>query len=403
MGHKGWRQRLTVLLLGLGILFGGGSPAYAQSGVVFDSVRVGHEFGEEIRFRVQVESPDPIKEVFVLFRDVREENTRVYAMSLEGEEYFYRYDASDNFLHPFAELSLSFLVRLENGEEFESKKYSYAYTDNRFGWQTREDGNLRVHWSDGDESFGQAALDAARNGVEKIASFFAVDVSEPLDIYIYASPADLQNALFLGGENWVAGHADPGLGTVFVSVAPGSQQKIAMQRQIPHELAHVLLYRYVGDGYNRLPIWLLEGIATLAELYPNPDYDLALERAVGQHSLIPISDLCQPFSRDASQAFLSYAESVSFTRYLRETYGASKLDALIGVYADGVACDVGAERVYGQSLLYLDARWQEAALGANLFGVALRASAPYFLILAIFLAYPAAQIFIGRRQRENHE
>lgn len=401
MGKK-W-QGLGVLLLGLGILLGASQQVRAQSGAEVSSLTVGHDFGEEIRFRVQIESSNPIKEVLVLFRDVREDNTRIFAMNADGDEFTYTYDASNNLLNPFAELSLWFQIRLENGEEFTSKKYAYIYTDDRFSWETRADGNLRVHWGQGDESFGQGALDTARNSLANIQRFFPADDSQPIDIYIYASPTDLQNALFMGGESWVAGHASPALGIVFVSIAPSTQEKIIMQQQIPHELAHVLLYRYVGEGYNRLPTWLLEGIASLAELYPNPDYELALERAVDQNTLIPIKDLCAPFSRDASQAFLSYAEAASFTRYLHSNYGITKLDNLIRTYADGVACDVGAADIYGQPLAYLDAHWQESVLGANLLGVAFRATMPYLLLLAIFLAYPATQLFTGKPKQEKDD
>lgn len=401
MGHKVWWRVLTVLLLGLGILFGGADPAEAQSGVDIEHVRVGHDFGEDIRFRVQVRSADPIQKVLLLFRDVREQNTRVAEMTQDGDDFVFVYDATQNLLAPFAKLTIQFRVELENGDTVTSNRFSYIYSDNRFSWQTREEENFRVHWSNGDEAFGQAALDAARNGFARIAGFFPAEMDEPVDIYIYASPADLQNALFMGGENWVAGHADPALGIVFVSIAPGAQAQVLMQEQIPHELAHVMLYRYIGDDYERLPTWLQEGIASLAELYPNADYPLALERARDEHNLIPLAQLCMPFSRDASQAFLSYAESVSFTRYLLDTYGTSKLDALIHTYADSVACEIGAQQVYGQSLNYLDARWQETALGANLLGVALRSTAPYLLILAIFLLYPLVQLFAVRKRSDK--
>lgn len=400
MGKK--THGLVALLFGLATLLGASQQVRAQSGVAVNSVKVGHSFGEEIRFSVQVVSSDPIKEVQLLFRDVNEENTRVLLMSEADGLFVYTYAADQNLLRPFAKLSLWVQVTLENGETFTSQKYSYIYSDNRFVWQTREDGNLRVHWSEGEESFGQAALDSTRNGLVNIQQLFPADDSQPIDIYIYASPSDLQNALFMGGQEWVAGHAGPAQGIVFVSVAPGTQEKIIMQQQIPHELAHVLLYRYVGENYNLLPIWLLEGIASLAELYPNPDYQLALERAVEKNTLMPISALCVPFSRDASQAFLSYAEAASFTRYLHTNYGISKLDLLIHTYADGISCEAGALQVYGQSLAYLDARWQESALGANLLGVALRATAPYLIILAIILAYPTIQLFSAKAKRETN-
>ncbi len=401
MGKK--THGLIALLLGLAILLGASQQVWAQSGVVVSSVKVRHTFGEQITFSVQIESPDPIQKVELLFRDVNEENTRVVPMTAENDLFVYTYDASEKLLHPFAKLSLWVQVTLSNGETFSSQKYSFIYSDNRFEWETREEGNLRIHWSEGDESFGQAALDATRNGLANIQKLFPAQISEPVDVYIYASPADLQNALFMGGESWVAGHANPALGAVFVSVAPGTQAKIIMQQQIPHELAHVLLYRYVGENYNHLPNWLLEGIASQAELYPNPDYELALERAVTQHTLIPITQLCEAFSREASQAFLSYAEAASFTRYLYAEQGASKVDELIQAYADGIACEAGAMRIFGQSLAYLDANWQESVLGANLLGVAFRATAPYLVILLIILAYPAAQYFSVKSKREKND
>lgn len=395
---------LVNLLLLTTLLFGFTRQVEAQEGIEVTNIRVGYDFGEEVRFSAQIESANPIKEILLIFRDVNEENTRVISLEADDEgRVSYIYDARENLLRPFAKISLWFQVTLETGESQTSKKYSFVYTDNRFEWETREGDNLRVHWSEGDEAFGLAALDAARNGLAKIQSLFPADTSQPIDIYIYASPADLQNALFMGGETWVAGHASPALGIVLVSIAPSSQQNILMQQQIPHELAHVLLYRYVGENYNRLPTWLQEGNSLISELYPNPDYQLALDRAVENNALIPIADLCQPFPRDASQAFLAYAEAASFTRYLHTNYGTKGLDDLITAYADGLSCEAGAMRVFGKSLGYLDSNWQESVLGANLLGVAWREVLPYLLILALLLATPLATGISALRRKKKNE
>ena len=72
-----------------------------------------------------------------------------------------------------------------------------------------------------------------------------------------------------------------------------------METLIPHELAHVMLYRNVGEGYASLPVWLSEGIASLAELYPNPDYDQALSIASQNGSLLSIEELCDTFPLDS--------------------------------------------------------------------------------------------------------
>ena len=391
--------RFANLLLLTALLFGSARQVEAQEGIEVADVHVEHKFGEEIHFSAEIKAANPIKEISLLFRDVKEENTRI--ISLEADEegrVSYIYDARENLLHPFAEISYWFQVEMENGESQSSQKYFFTYTDNRFDWETREENNLRIHWSEGDEAFGLAALDTARAGLTDIQLLFPVDSNQPIDIYIYASPSALQDALFMGGQTWMAGHASPALGIVFIAIAPGDQAQILMQQQIPHELAHILLYRHVGENYNRLPSWLLEGTASIAELYPNPDYQLALDRAVEKGALIPIADLCQSFPRDASQAFLAYAEAESFTRYLHRNYGSSGLDDLITAYADGLSCEAGVMRVFGSSLTYLDSNWQESVLGANLLGVAFRAVLPYLLILAILLAMPLVEAL--RRKKD---
>ena len=60
-------------------------------------------------------------------------------------------------------------------------------------------------------------------------------------------------------KSWQGGHANPKLGVVMLAVTPGPGQSIEMETLIPHELAHVMLYRSVGEGYAVLPVWLSEG------------------------------------------------------------------------------------------------------------------------------------------------
>ena len=392
----GKRMLTNLLLLTALLFFGSARQVQGQEGVEVVDAQVAHTFGVEIRFSAQIKASNPIKEVLLIFRDVREENSRVISLESDKEGHVsYIYNAGENLLHPFAEIAYWFQVTLENGESVTSPKFFFTYTDNRFAWEMREEGNLRVHWSEGDEAFGLAALDTARVGLADIQFLFPVDAEEPIDIYIYASPSDLQNALFMGGETWVAGHASPDLGIVFVTIAPGEQERILMQKYIPHEMGHVLLYRYVGENYNLLPTWLLEGVASIAELYPDPDYALALERASEKDALIPIGELCQPFPRGASEIFLAYAEATSFTRYLYANYGSSGMDNLMLAYADGLSCDAGTVRAFGKPLAALDRNWQESVLGANLLGVAWRALLPYLAIFTLLLLVPLGSIIFA--------
>jgi hypothetical protein len=173
-----------------------------------------------------------------------------------------------------------------------------------------------------------------------------------------------------------------------LAAAPSDTQSIDLQRLIPPELTHVMLYRSLGTGFNRLPTWLEEGIASMEELYPNPDYTRALEAASKNDSLLPLEDLCVSFPADSGRAYLAFAESQSFVRFLRDTYGNTGIVALTKAYADGLNCDLGATRAVGAPLNQLDARWRESVLGQNIAGVAVRNLLPYLIILGLTLIVP---------------
>ena len=161
-----------------------------------------------------------------------------------------------------------------------------------------------------------------------------------------------------------------------------------------------MLYRSVGQGYTSLPVWLSEGIASLTELYPNPDYSQALTTASQNESLMPIAELCETFPLDASRAYLAYAESQSFVRFIRDTYGASYLYSLISAYADGLNCDQGVVRALNTSLANLDTRWRESVLGQNVMAVFFRNMFPYLGIFVFLLLIPLIG-FLQRRPEND--
>lgn len=292
----------------------------------------------------------------------------------------------------------------ENQNTFQTITYFTHYQDDRFDWQTLEDGRLRLNWYDGDDNFGQALLKAARSGLESISKLTPLELAQPIDVFVYANEDDLRSTLDPGGEVWVAGHADPALGVVKVVIEPGAEQSILMEQRIPHELMHVMLYRRVGAGYRNIPAWLREGLATMVEVYPNADYDRALADATATDRLIPLKDLCAAFPSDAGEAFLAYAESRSFTNYLHSNYGSSGLLSLASYYADGVDCALGTERAFGMSLSKLELDWRESVLGQNAFGYILRNMLPYLVLLCLVLLVPSLGILsIMRRKGTGDE
>lgn len=384
------------------ILFLTGQHVYAQAQPVveLENVTASYRYGEQITFSAQIKSSVQIGQASILISDDANGRTQAQPLVIDSNGHSeYRLDLSQNGLRPFSTVNWTYQFTLADGNTFQSTTYFIRYEDNRFDWQTLEAGLLKVHWYNGDPNFGQAALNAGQAGLISIAAWMPLDLTQPVDVFIYANSDDLRGTLVLGGEDWVAGHADPALGVVMVVIEPGTQQNITMEQRIPHELMHVMTYRSVGAGYNNLPAWLREGTATLAEIYPNADYDRVLTEADPKNDLIPLRDLCVSFPGDGGQAFLAYAESRSFTHYLHDTYGSSGLLNLAATYADGVDCEHGAERAFGVPLSNLELKWRSSVLGGNRLFPALQNISPYLVLLCLVLIIPFISILSTLRKK----
>ena len=367
----------------------------AQSGIEMQSTAT-YQFGEQITFVAQIQSPVQIQQAQLVIFDEAQAVTYVQAVEFSNGRSEYRFDTRQNLVRPFASIRWYYELTLTDGSVLQSDLYSMRYDDNRFTWQKLESGSLRVMWTQGDAAFGQNALNAAQSGLQNIGSILPVDLTQPVDIFVYPTQNDLAA---LGAETWAAGHTNPALGTVLVVVELGASQSLSMEQRIPHELMHVMLYRQIGAGYSQLPKWLNEGIATLAEINPNADYDRVLLDASNRNTLIPMADLCASFPADSAPAFLAYAEARSFTTYLRDTYGAPALLTLARTYSEGVDCNNGAQRALGISLAQLDLNWRENSLGQNVWGVAFRNMLPYLVLLGLLIFIPLIVGMNATRQK----
>ncbi|MBI5955197.1 MAG: hypothetical protein HY865_26365 [Chloroflexi bacterium] len=379
------------------------SASQAQGGIEVEGAAVSVDFGKSITFTARIRSAIPARQVSLLFRGINETVTRVETVQVaEDGLVSFTYDASQNVFPPFSRIVFWFQATLSDNQTYTSAPITFIYNDSRFPWREMNRNNVTVHWYAGDDAFGATALDAAGAGLSTMSEFIPISLTEPVNIYIYSNVSDLQDTLMLGGQEWVGGHANPELGVVLVAIAPSSSQSIEMETEIPHELAHVMLYRSLGNKYDNQPAWLVEGIASMVELYPNPDYARALEIASGNDSLLAFEDLCTTFPSDAGNAFLAYAQSKSFVTYIRKTYGTTGLGQLLSSYGDGVSCELGATNALATPLSQLDSRWREEVLGQNAVGVAMRNLLPFILLMLLVLIVPiwgSIDLLVQRRKR----
>lgn len=366
-------------------------------------VTVDYIFGEQVTFQTVVQTDQPITQALIFYRsDGAGQTSNDFATTSSlgngAFEILYQIAPLQGILRAFAQVTYWYEITLADGQVYTSPSYAFRYDDNRFQWQTLDNHLFRVHWYDGDTRFAQTTLDVTEAGLKRVQALLPIQMTAPIDIYIYPSASELQDTLNLAGQNWIAGHADPDLQVMVVTLPSGAEQRLLMEQRIPHELMHIMLYQYLGEAYSRLPAWLNEGLASITELYPNPDYQILLDTASQRGKLIPMDSLCKSFPRDASSAVLAYAQAASFTRYLYQSTGSSGLDALTRAYADGMDCQHGAENALGQSLNQLERQWRQETFAENATLTAVGNLLPWGALLIAALAAPVG-ISIGRLRR----
>jgi len=200
------------------------------------------------------------------------------------------------------------------------------------------------------------------------------------------------------GPAWAGGHADPETGLVIVSLPPGENQDLEVERKIPHEIAHLMLYQATGKGFANLPTWLNEGFASTQERSPNPDYPFLISSTVQKGTLIPLTALCQPFPPDAAGAVLSYAEATAFVRYLQDRFGQEGVRAVVNAYANGASCELGTNvDPVNLPLSQLEVEWREGALAENVTLTAFREFVPWLILLGAIIAGPML-VVVGFRK-----
>jgi hypothetical protein len=331
----------------------------AQEGIIVADQKVEYTFAEKVVFTLELETDQEIDSINLVIQSAGFPSfVGEAAITAAGKAQFV-YDLTQRPLPAFSYVTYLYRVNLKNGDTYETPSYSFTYLDNRYNWQELIQEPFRIFWYEGEITLAQEILDVALQAQGQILDLLQQPAGDqPITIFIYDSEEELQSTLASLGQFWVGGHADPALGSIVVALPPAVDQPLEIQRLIPHELAHILLYRFMGAEFSYLPAWLNEGLASQMEFYTLPEYDLILEKAYNERGLIPIPHICAAIPTDPDLARLSYAEANSFVGYIQQEYGVTGLQALIYAYDQGVSCERGVVTALGISLENLEKEWK---------------------------------------------
>jgi hypothetical protein len=353
---------VLLATLTLALFFQPGVPsAQAQEPLEMQSEAT-YTFGQTMRFMLRAKTPDPVSQAALFFTTPQLDSTFVVELNLAPSRAIsltHEVPLSQVQLSPFT--TVTYWWRLETGNEaYGVPAATLYYADDRFTWQELAGPHAIVHWTGEEVELGQIALDVIARAWPRLSAVIPVAAGEPLHIYIYPGSAERRSALLLTGRDWVGASADPESGVALVTAVNPRTAALDLGRSIPHELTHLLLYRATGPGYENVPRWFEEGLATLMEATRPPDQEQLVRDAIASLEAMPLSELCRTFPATEAHSGLAYAQSASVVGYIQTEYGNHALTEMIRAYADGADCDSGVRRVLDISLAELEDQWRDA-------------------------------------------
>ena len=243
------------------------------------------------------------------------------------------------------------------GKKIETELYSVRIEDERYDWKTLQQGQITLYWYEGNNAFAEELMTATQDALIRLATNTGAELESPVKLYIYASQSDLLGAMVYPQE-WTGGVAYSEHGIIAIGIEKTESQLEWGKRTISHELTHLVINQLTDNPYNRLPLWLNEGLAMTSEGELELSFILALSRAEAEKSYISVRSLCSPFSAYTDQTVLAYAESYKIVTYLLNKYGREKMFALLNLFKQGSGYDEALEKIYGFDMDELDSLWR---------------------------------------------
>ena len=253
--------------------------------------------------------------------------------------------------------SVEYWWTVENaaGDSIETSPSRLRIEDSRYPWQNLTDGLLTLYWYEGDTAFAREIIDTARQVLARLAESTGARLKNPINLYIYAGPEDLQGAMIFPQE-WTGGVAFTRYSTIAIGIAPDKLEW--GRRAMAHEITHLVTHQMVFNPYNSLPTWLEEGLAMYAEGPLQSVFADLLEDAAADEALISVRSLSSPFSAYAVESALAYAQSYSIIDFLISGYGQESMLELLNTFSRGSGYDQALMAVYGFDMDGLNDLWR---------------------------------------------
>lgn len=363
------RIRILLIAAAAGLLLFQTGAAMAQSGgIEVVSSSVTSEFPSGIRFLLEARSEIDIEEIAVRFRigeQTREEYNYLefeQAGQVVDSELFFRTSTGAKYIPPGTIIRFNFEITDVDGNQLDTEQEEFIYEDVRFQWDEISDGAVTVAYHGPVLRRAEAILDAIieTNGI--MGPILGADLEEPIRVTVYNNVPEMLDALPPGSttirrELVTAGQAFVNVGTLLV-LGSGNQAR----GTAAHEVTHILTHRAGGSVFRNVPQWLDEGLSEYGNLEPGISYDIALQYALANDRLLPITSM-PALPGNPEDVIIFYGQARSVVQFMVSEYGTDTMGELMATMKSGTNVDDAILEVYGVSRVELENLWRDT-LGA---------------------------------------
>jgi hypothetical protein len=267
----------------------------------------------------------------------------------------YTYDATSDYLPPFTPVTYHWVLG-ENSQQntLTGPDQQFDFEDTRFTWSHLSQNDITVYWYGLDNTFGQKLLNTAVSEATSIEQDLQGTLTIPIRVFAYQSSLDLRGGLPPHTPNWAGGVALVRLHEALIVVSDLTGDPL--QRDLPHELTHLIFHEIAGLNCGGCPLWFDEGLAVYHQIYHEPDMQALFDQTVRNNRLILFNTLTQGFPEDSTLAELAYAQSWNFITYLYQQFGEPKIARLVNNLPN-TSFDQAFPAIFGADVAHVESQW----------------------------------------------
>jgi len=246
----------------------------------------------------------------------------------------------------------------------------------------------------------QRVAELMDEAVPRIAPIVGTDDLSPVPAVIYLDRQEFVRATNLPHDSRVAGLAVFPAGVIYLD---GTELFTSIERVVPHEVAHVLTARALGDAFSSLPRWVGEGVAEYAAGQRASFVDPTALQAIGRGKSVALRDLDAAILAQDSNSGLAYAQSTSLIYFLVSRQGEEVIGELLASLRRTRNFEMSLDEVTGLDSDELQREWRVSVSRRWGWRLLFRPALIYVVMLVLFAIGVIRYLLQKRRRQELAE